>query len=375
MPIICYLTLKADRQKKGLFMKKKGFDRLRGMVVAGAIGVAGFAGGVTARAAATATGLSVTRGNVVWSVIGNNTSFPSSSTMTTTNGAVYTIGTSSSSSSRPPAFGIADAILSASSSSSGYGDAFDNALLLAVDGNLFVNPTGTMDLTGDTVTSEVVTDIVAGIDAQIAYYFVPTRPVVRALFSLTNTTGAPITIDPVVLSDYGSDTSTRTSATSSGDTTIDNADLWYITDEGSSGDDPRIMTSRYGEGAAVVPTNALTPSDTSPMIAVSGLRYNTTVAPGSTVRIMVFMELSDPDDAEIPNAIASAQDYTSLSTLDAAGLLNGITSDQQNEIINYVAVAAAPPAAVAVPLMPIGLLALLGLFGGAGFFELRRRKI
>jgi len=331
-------------------MKKRGFDRLRGMVVAGAMGIAGFAGGVTARAAATSTGLTLTRGNVVWSDIANNTNFPSSSTVTTTNGDVYsliivtstTVTTTSAggttiitvtTSSGPSAFGIRDATLSNSTTT--FTDAFDNALLLAVDGNLFINPTGMVDLTGDTVTSQIVTNIVAGIDAQISYYFMPTRPVVRALFSLTNTTGSPITIDPVILSDFGSDSDTRVSATSSGDRTIDNADLWYITDEGHDENDPRIMTSRYGTGAPVVPTNALTPSDSSPMIAVSGLRYHTIVPANETVRIIVFMELSDPDDAKIPDAVSATQDYKTLNTLKAAGLLTGLDDIKLNEIINY----------------------------------------
>lgn len=339
---------------------KKGFDRLRGAVIAGAMGVAGLGGGVTARAATTGLGLNVTRGNVVWTHIDNNSSFPSSSDVTTTNGATYTTDSVT-------AFGIADATFSNGSST--FSDAFDNALLLSVDGNLFVNPTGTVDLTGDTLTSDTVTDIVAGIDAQIQYWFSPTRPVVRAVFSLTNTTGAPITIDPAVLGDYGSDSDTEVVGTSSGDTTIDNTDLWYITDDGEGDGDPRIMTSRYGEGAAVVPTNALTPGIAGSTQATFGLRYHTTVPAGATVRIMVFMELSDPDNALIANANAAAADYTNLDTLRAAGLLTGLSQTDIDEIINY-----APTSSVPVPFGPLGLFSLFGLLGGAGFFQMRRRK-
>lgn len=107
---------------------KKGFDRLRGAVIAGAMGVAGLGGGVTARAATTGLGLNVTRGNVVWTGIDNNSSFPSSSDVTTTNGATYTTDSVT-------AFGIEDATFSNGSST--FSDAFDNALLLSVDGNLF----------------------------------------------------------------------------------------------------------------------------------------------------------------------------------------------------------------------------------------------
>lgn len=340
--------------------KKSGFDRLKGVTAASVMGLAGMLGGGSARAASTATGLTVTRGAVVWTEIGNNSSFPSSSSVTTTNGATYSTDTTG--------FGIADATFSNGTDT--FSDAFDNALQLAVDGNLFINPDATIDLTGDTVTSDVVTNIVAGVNAQIQYRFFTSRPVVRALFTLTNTTGSPISVDPVVLSDYGSDTNTVVRSTSDGDTTVENSDFWYITDEDD--DDPRILTTRYGTGASVIPTNALTPDGTAPAIAVSGLRYATTIPAGATIRILVFMELSDPDAAPA-GAISSARDFDSLSDLQTAGLLAGLGSTEINQIINYGNVA--PPSPIATPIFaPVGLLGLIGLIGGAGFFETRRRN-
>ena len=341
--------------------ESKGFKRLKGLASAGAIGVAGLLGGVSARAATTATGLSVTRGGVTWGPISNNTEFPSSSDQTTTNGATYI-------SSSASGFGISDARYT--NGTTAFNDAFDNALLLAVDGNLFVNPDATVDLTGDDLTSDVVNNIVAGVDAQIQYHFYPGRPVVRALYTLTNTTGAPIVVDPVVLSDYGSDDDTTTRSTSDADTTIENTDFWYITDEND--DDPRITTTRYGTGAAVVPFNALTPSDSAPEIAVTGLRFPTSIPAGETIRIMVFIELGDPNAAPAVQAAAAA-DFESMPALDAAGLLSDIDDVTRATIINYAF--ATRPAATAVPIFsPLGLLALFGLMGGAGFFEMRRRK-
>lgn len=281
--------------------------------------------------------------------------------MTTTNGAVYPTATT--------AFGIKDADFL--SDAGVFGGAFDNALLLAVNGNLFLNPDTTVDLTGDTLTSDTVA-IVPGINAQIQYTFFTGRRVVRALFSLTNTTGSPITVDPVVLSDYGSDSRTTVRATSDGDTTIETADFWYITDDTLGNSDARITTTRYGAGAAVVPFNALTPDGVAPAIAVSGLRYPVTIAAGQTARILVFMELSNPGIPEA-QAVADAADFESLANLQAAGLLTNISVQQQSEIINYVAPAASPPP-VAVPVMNgWGYLALFGVLGGLGFFELRRR--
>jgi hypothetical protein len=368
-----------------LFMGKiNGFDRLKGLAAAGAISIAGMFGGNAARAASATIPLDVTRSSVKWSGIGNNNNFPSETSVTTTNGVAYDSSTD--------AYGIRDAQLLTGSST--FGDAFDNALILSVDGSLFLNPDSTVDLTGDTVTSDTVT-IVPGIDAQVRYTFIQGRRVARGLFSLTNTTGAPISVNAAVLGDYGSDTSTTVVATSDGDTTIDGADLWYITDDSGtpvgvtrrksgqapdgipSSADPRVTLSRYGTGAAVVPFNALTPGGGGSENATYGLRYPLTIAPGQTARLLVFMELSEPGISPA-GAIASAADFTSLTTLQTAGLLGGLTATEIGQVVNYAqAVGPPPPPANTVDLpvlSPGGLLTLFGVIGGLGFFELRRRR-
>jgi hypothetical protein len=380
--------------------KISGFNRMKSLAAASAISIAGFVGGGVARAASTGLPLDVTRSSVRWSRIDNNSSFPSSVTVTTTNGVVYP--------SFQLAYGIRDGILGSGgggtrpagaggingTTAGPFSDAFDNALILSVDGNLFLNPDSTVDLTGDTVTSDTVA-IVPGVDAQVRYTFIPGRPVVRALYSLTNTTGAPISVNAAVLGDYGSDQNTEVVATSNGDTTIDGSDLWYITDDQGGGvrsegkpkrvkanapngtPDPRITLSRYGTGAAVIPSNALTPGNGDSQNATFGLRYPVTIAPGATARILVYAELSNPT-ASIAGAVASAADFESLAALQNAGLLSGLTATETSEIVNYVApVGPPPPPATTVDLpalSPSGLLTLFGVVGGFGYFELRRRK-
>ncbi len=377
--------------------KNSGFSRLKGMAAAGAISIAGFVSGGAARAASTGIPLNVTRSSVRWSSVDNNGSFPSSGNVTTSNGAAYAQGTT--------AYGISDAEIGVGNTSarpagvngsgSTFDDAFDNALILSVNGNLFINPDSTVDLTGDTVTSDTVT-IVPGIAAQVRYTFIPGRPVVRALFSLTNTTGAPISVNAAVLGDYGSDSSTEVVATSNGNTIIEGSDLWYITDDQggnkgtplhpnradkvdapNGGGDPRITLSRYGTGAAVVPFNALTPGNGDSQTATFGLRYPVTIAAGATARIMVFAELSDPTIA-VAGAAAAAADFESLDALQTAGLLAGLTGTESSEIVNYAQLGGPPtPVANAVDLpalSPGGLLTLFGVVGGLGYFELRRRK-
>ena len=373
-----------------------GFNRLKGLAAAGAISIAGLVGGGAARAASTGIPLNVTRSSVRWSSIDNNNSFPSSASVTTTNGVVY--------SNSQTAYGIRDATLGSGgkrpggvNGSSSFADAFDNALILSVDGNLFVNPDSTVDLTGDTVTSDTVT-IIPGIDAQVRYTFMQGRPLARALYSLTNTTGAPISVNAAVLGDYGSDDNTEVVATSNGNTTIEGNDFWFITDDqgiaptrskqtkklnkgnvpdGKGGfSDPRVTISRYGAGAAVIPTNALTPGNGNSQNATFGLRYAVTIAPGATARLLVFAELSDPSVSPAA-AVASAADFESVTAMQNAGLLAGISAAEINQIVNYVAPTGPGPVAEAIDLpalSPSGLLGLLGMIGGLGFFELRRRR-
>ncbi|MGD9165062.1 MAG: hypothetical protein PVF13_09920, partial [Chromatiales bacterium] len=293
---------------------KKGFERLRGVAVAGAMGLGAIAGGGSARAASTATRVDVTKiyGDkaVVWEKIGNSGVLFSSSTVATTNGLEIKPTVLNSIS----AFGISDALIGTATKSDATlaevsetkGDAFDMALILAVDGNMFVNPDGEVDLTDDTITSNTVEDIISGIDANVEYYFSPDRAVVRALYSLTNTTKEDITVNVLVAGNYGSDSNTSIAASQSGDTEVDTKDKWYVTtdDTGSGPRDAVVTTTRYGTGASVIPTNALTPGEDDAEDHY-GLRYEVTVPANSTRRVMVFHELGETTRANI----AAADDF------------------------------------------------------------------
>jgi MYXO-CTERM domain-containing protein len=305
--------------------ERKGFERLRGVAAMALMGVGAFMGG-SARASSKTMAFDVTRG-AVWSTVTNSDSLFSGTVRTTTNGLKLAKTGTGSSSTAPDAFGIDDASIS------GHNDAFDNALNLVVGGKAFVNPDTTVDLTGDTVTSDKVTNIIPHIDAQVTYWFSPTRPVVRAVYALTNTSGADITTDVLVAGNYGSDDSTTVEATDSSDTTIEKADKWFITSD-TAASDPIILTTRYGTGAGVVPTNALTPGGGEDDY---GFRYHVTVPANSTIRVMVFHEIANSATAGIVTTLTSAAaDYDSLATLQAAGLLTGLSATEKAEIVNYV---------------------------------------
>lgn len=316
---------------------KKGFDRLRGVATASAIGLGLLGGGGTARAATTATPLNVTvtgtNFTAAWTGISNQTGgeVMHGHSLTTTGGFSFQANASSS------AFGISTGSLT---TTSGYtsNDFYDGGMFLAVGNVLFVNPGGTVDLTGTTVTSNTVTDIIPGVDAQVQYYFAPDRPVVRGLYTLTNTTGSDITTTALVLGDYGSDSSTTVQATSSGDTTFDTNDQWVVSNDnttlGGEGSDPTATLSTWGTGAGVMPVLVMKPGTDSPPSNNPdefGLRYDVTIPANGTVRVMVFNQMS----ATIAQGEAAGPDFVSLAAADAAGLLVGLDAQTQSEIVNY----------------------------------------
>lgn len=309
----------------------KGFKKLKGLASVGAISLSGLFGAVgsgRAGGSSVSTGFSISAADAVWSNFGNNVSFPSSTDVTTTNGDVYPATFNSSN----PSFCYADASVSVNSNS--FTDAFDCAMILSVEGNKFINPDTTVDLSGNTVTSDTVVDITPAINAQIQYRAYENRNLMRGLFTLTNTGPGPIALSAAIMGDYGSDSNTTVLASSDDDTTIENSDLWFITDENTAivGNDPIITTTRHGVDADVQALNAFTPSDAN---AAYVLRYPLDIPAGGTVRIMTFHEMAPADLAELPGLIAAARDLESMTALDAAGLIDDLDQSVRDSIVNY----------------------------------------
>lgn len=260
------------------------------------------------------------------------------------------------------------------STSNLYGDAFDGFLELAVNGNSFNDPDGVVDLTGDTLTSDIQTDIVAGIDAQVEFRIFTERTstslgTIRALYTLTNTSAADIAVNVLVDGNYGSDGGTRIQATSNADLTNDATDLWvYSNDQNtgsdpSEGSDPGITVSRYGTGAAVVPTNETTVADGNGFF---GHGYAVTVPAGATRRVLVFVELSKTN----AGATADAADLETLEAAQAAGLTSGLSATQMGEIVNYAPLSSAAAASKS----DSGAMDLPGLLAALGSLIVLRRR-
>jgi len=352
---------------------KTGFERLRGAAAASAIGMAGLLGGGSARAATTPTPVSIadTGAGVYWTAIGNTQgSLMSGQAITTTAGLSLTKSMSG--------FAIVDASLTNGVTT--WNDFYDGGMSLAVDGVVFANPDNTVDLNvaGDTLTSDVVRDIIPGIDAQIEYYFHPTRHLVRGLYTLTNTTGGTISTSALVMGNYGSDAQTTVQATSDGDRVVEDTDLWVVTnDSGVAGvdstNDPTATLATHGSDALVIPKTVITVGSPAggadAEIDNYGYRYDLNIPANGRVRILVFNEMT----TLIGDATAGAADFANLNTAANAGLLNGIDPAAQDEIVNYVP-ADSGGGGGGNSIFALGMPGLLGMLGSLLLFRQRGRQ-
>ncbi len=309
---------------------KKGFDRLRGVAAASAMGL-GMLGAGSARAATTPLGISITTAGARWQNI--NT------------GPILAFGQSSlftGSGISFPSITASGMLLNNASLTSGIDNAFDGALFMATlqsgSTKLFDNPDGTVDLTNTTLTSDLQTNFLTGIDAQIEYYFHPSRPVVRALYSFDNTTSDDITFQVYIGGNLQSGNATNIQSTSDDDTDVETSDLWIISSNKSIGTDPTtgtadtpvITISRFGTDA-VEPKNGAQLANGA---GTFGHLYDVTVPGNSTRRILVFAELN----SSIDDAKTAAADFETLDAAELAGLLSGFNSNniRFDEIINYI---------------------------------------
>ena len=327
---------------------KKGFDRLRGVAAASAMGL-GLMGAGSLRAASTALPIAnLTRGTAIWKTIQDQsllfsatvfTNMPSRLLTDTDTLATGVFTYLASSASISPAFAIADV------SASGFAKAFDDVLHLAVNGTLFVNPETTVDLNPDADTVTSGTQTLFDVETQIQYYFHPDRPVVRAMYSFENTSTSEISIKALIAGALSSDLTTTIQATSTADTSNnipvldDTLDLWRVSNDQTnlgtdSSTDPAITLTRFGTGASVIPVSVFTLGDNS---ANTGgpdnfaERYDITIAAGETARILVFAEINKTID----EATSCAVDFASLDAAAKADMLTGLLVEEVNEVVNY----------------------------------------
>jgi hypothetical protein len=258
----------------------------------------------------------------------------------------------------PGGFGVTDGTLVG-----GLSDALDGSGC-AINGTQFKDPTGIVDVstvaTGTLVASNTAS--FGPLTAKMTFLFYNAAPLMRALCTVTNTSGSPQTVTIRVGFNLGSDGATKIEATSSGDTTLDPSDVWLVTSDAAPFNDPVLLWGRYGAGAQVTPTNVRAPGTPPPDRFVDDFTF--TLQPGQSLSIMTFLQLNE----SIADATTSAPTFTNLTTVAAAGLLADLSSQEIGRIGNY--------ATLAVPtLSEISQLALVLTVGATGYaFVMRRRR-
>lgn len=352
--------------------KGKGFDRLRLLAVVA--GAASLFGGHS-RSARAGTPSTVVAGGATWrfenSGAGPGTVPFTGCTKTTTKGIGRDVKAG------PRGTGSACAMSLREGSIGQQGDAFDGMFLLAINGNQYQDPDGVFTV-ANTIPGVFVTGSpasVSGLDVSAEYYFPGNIPVARAVYSMSNPTGVPVSVLVQLGHNVGSDGATRVEATSDGDLTVETVDGWHVTSDlgggtGTNGaPDPVVTLARFGPGAASPVASSLVVFGAGEEDQIDN--YNVTIPANSTRRIMVFARIS-PDPQ---TAIAAAPTFDSTTTLAGAGLLVGLSPSQQQEIVNWAPAGTGISFVANVP--TIGEFAkwmlLLGV-GGLGVYAMRRRR-
>jgi hypothetical protein len=239
-------------------------------------------------------------------------------------------------------------------------DAFDDGAMLWVNN---VQVGGALTVAGQSATYAARN--IAGLTASLRYDVLTTESTARVLLTLTNSgtptggvRGGTISVPVDYATNFGSDGSTQIRGSSSGDTSFTIADRWLVTSD-TSDSDPVNTTVIWG-GTPQVPPQSVSSTvfncaDTPGALA----RFQVSVAPGATVRLMFFQRLSDTT----PNALAAAPDFDNVTT--GSPLLAGLTPGEFASVVNWNL--GPPPVAVSVPVGQgwtlLGLGLALGLVG------------
>jgi hypothetical protein len=207
----------------------------------------------------------------------------------------------------------------------GTGDAFDGGLALTVNGQGFVDSDDNGDLTDEQLTVGPVT--LARLKVTRIERGLPGSPTLRTLIKLKNTKKKVLKRSVSLISDLGSDNSTRVFRSSSGDSGFSKADRWIVTtDDPTSPSDPPVTSVFYGKG-----------KPRAKLVSGSAIQGIDTLAAGFDVRLkrrasgylLLFTELSD----EGADAVAGTAKFNRRK-LDAS-LKDDLGKSIRKKILNW----------------------------------------
>ena len=181
------------------------------------------------------------------------------------------------------AFSFADA-------STGYGgDAFDGVGLVSVNGTYYTNPDGDVDITGQTLTTDL--SAINGLTLSLQYTALSGSQTLRTLISMTNAGASTISNTISYQMNWGSDGGTVVRSTSSGDTTITTGDIWSVTADSIDSDPVNLTT--FGGSGFLTPSSIATTVFSGAGTEGLALNYFLSFAPGETRHLVFYHDLFD----------------------------------------------------------------------------------
>jgi hypothetical protein len=207
-------------------------------------------------------------------------------------------------------------------------DAFDNGLVLAIDGTAFDDADGDaiMSVPDQLVTTDNTT--FSPVNVTRTDRALHSSATLRTLVKFSNTGGTTANLTVEWDSDLGSDTDTQVRASSNGNNTYNLSDRWAISsDSPSAPGDPVLTFVMFGQHAATHPDNIVTALgngqtcftvDTSLAVPAGGTRY-----------LMFFTEMN----GSRKTAVKGTGKFDTLSPGDA--LVTGLKTAVLNRIANW----------------------------------------
>ncbi len=214
----------------------------------------------------------------------------------------------------------------------GKGDAFDGGAGIRVNGTYFNQPGNQVDMTttANGVFLNTITPMdIGGISTTYNYYMTENRTV-RAVGSFTNTTVASANAKVIFGGNLGSDSATTIFATSSGDLVYSpTIDTFYVSGQTNGSD--AFQTNYLFAAGSNAPTFGRVGGTWGGNGGFNSIGYDLTIAAGETKSLMWFVQFSETATA----ATADVGNFTDLATLDAAGLLAGLSQSDVDRIDNW----------------------------------------
>jgi len=217
----------------------------------------------------------------------------------------------------------------------GTDDAFDGGMILRVNGVLIG---GNVSVDEGGREANMVPQLVGGIAVTRSIYVsdpaLTTTGFARFLESFTNTTDETFTITVETITNSGADGGLQFTATSDGDTNLTVLDTGFVTDDfDTGGDDPAVMIA-YGDGTFL-------PSSTFLLDDEITITHTLTLAPGETQSLLQFATQNTASSQGNSDLTFFASDDPLFEFL---GLLEGLTAEERNSVVNYSNVAVETPA-------------------------------